>query len=587
MKSLFYIILLPCCFLFTGCTSQQLNAQSAFESNEWLAENSQPALKIDRYLSAMEAQGFSGAIIVSAGDDVVLRKGYGYANRETRQPYTPETIQTNGSVTKQFTGAAILHLESRGKLSVDDPISSYLDPLSEEMQGITIHQLLTHSSGMPGGIGSDEEKIDAEAYMKRLKGESLQFDPGTSYAYSNTGYSLLGMIIEQVSGQSYESYMREELFLPAGMKHTGYILPGWKRDQMAAGYRNGELWGEVYQRGWVEDGPNWHLRGNGGLHTTIDDMGKWLKTVQGRGVLNKDAARRWTTGYQIGNSGFSEYGYGWRVYYHNKWGSLITHGGSNGIFEADFVWLSERDFFFYIQGNTSMVTARSQSGNILNAAFDSTFVMPPVVEADESADRALARQRAGTYVLDDGKLELMADDTRLVAKITGQSVIDQLFSHSDEQKKRFAELNARTQIAMDKLQSGQKDALSGLIHADDSAISATAPFIRRINQIGGLDSLHVVGTFANAPGSWFSETGPWTTFVYAEFEHWNQYWNLVWSEDETYAANLRGPWPAFTLVPVAEGQYTGVLQETPWNIIELQFAGECLMNAELQACKKI
>jgi hypothetical protein len=271
------------------------------------------------------------------------------------------------------------------------------------------------------------------------------------------------------------------------------------------------------------------------------------------------------------------------VYNHNKWGEVITHGGSNGIFEADFVWLPERDFFFYIQGNTSMVTARSQSGNILNVAFDSAFVMLPVVEADESADPALARQRAGTYVLDNGNLELMADDTRLVAKITGQSVIDLMFSHSDEQKTRFAELNARTQIAMDKLQSGQKDALSGLIHADDSAISATAPVIRRINQIGGLDSLHVIGTFANAPGSWFSETGPWTTFVYAEFEHWN----LVWNEDETYAANLRRQWPAFTLVPVAEGQYTGVLQEAPWNIIELQFEGECLMNAELHACKKI
>ena len=146
---------------------------------------------------------------------------------------------------------------------------------------------------------------------------------------------------------------------------------------MAIGYRNGERWGEVYNRGWLEDGPNWHLRGNGGVHTTVGDMGEWLKTVQGRGILDEGATTRWTTGYEIG-SGFSEYGYGWRVYNHNKWGKLITHGGSNLIFEADFVWLPERDFFFYIQGNNSLVPAIRQSGNILNAAFDSSFVMPPL-----------------------------------------------------------------------------------------------------------------------------------------------------------------------------------------------------------------
>ncbi|MDZ7693860.1 MAG: hypothetical protein U5K69_22525 [Balneolaceae bacterium] len=106
----------------------------------------------------------------------------------------------------------------------------------------------------------------------------------------------------------------------------------------------------------------------------------WLKTVQGHGVLDKDVAKRWTTGYVSENNGYSDYGYGWVVYDHNKWGKVITHSGSNRIFEAEFAWLPERDLFFYIHGNTSMVPAASQGGNILTAAFDSSFVMPPLVE---------------------------------------------------------------------------------------------------------------------------------------------------------------------------------------------------------------
>lgn len=576
---------------FKNENTAQNEVQSLFQSAEWVAGDSKTGINIDRYLSAMEAFGFSGAIIVSDGDEVVLRKGYGLADRESRRPYSPNTIQTNGSITKQFTGAAILLLESRGELSVDDKISNYIDPLSEEMQGITIHQLLTHSSGLPGVIGSDDEPMDTEAYLERLKSVSLLFDPGSRYAYSNTGYSLLGMIVEKVSGQSYESFLREDLLLPAGLNETGYFLPEWDSERLAIGYRNGERWGEIhekrYQAGRVENGPSWHLRANGGLLTTVDDMYTWLKTVQGRGVLDKDVTNRWTTGYVEENNGFSYYGYGWVEYNHNKWGKVITHNGSNGIFEAEFIWLPEKNFFIYIQGNTSVVPAASLGGNIIAAAFDSTFVMPPIVRADESADPVLARQRAGTYVLDDGQLELMADDTRLVAKITGQSVIDLMFSHSNEQKEKFAELNARTRIAMDKIQNGREDALSGLVDEEADAIEATAPFLQRIKQIGNLDSLHVIGTFANVPGTWFHNSGPWTTFVYAEFENWNQYWNLVWSEDETYAADLRGPWPTFTLIPVGVDQYIGVNQKQPYDTVPLSFSGNCFVIKDHSICPNI
>ena len=552
--------------------------------NELALPDSGIGQNIDRYLSAMEVLGFSGAIIVSKGNEILLQKGYGLADRKARRPYTSKTIQTCGSITKQFTGAAILLLESRGMLSVNDTITKYFSNVSEDKKNITIHQLLTHSSGLPGGIGPDDESIEMQAYLDRTMSASLQFSPGSDYGYSNTGYSLLAMIIEKVSGQSYEAFLREELLLPAGLTETGYILPDWNRNQMAIGYRKGERWGEVYKRGWIEDGPNWHLRGNGGMHTSVDDMYEWLKTVQGGGVLNKDIAKRWTTGYVTENNGYSDYGYGWGVYEHKRWGKIITHSGSNRIFEADFAWLPEKDFFYYIQGNTSMFPAASQGGNILAAAFDSSFVMPPLVQIADSAKPEKAEQRAGKYLLDGGYLELTADDTRLFAKLTGQSVFDLMFSHSEEQKSRFAELNHRTRIAMDKLQKGQEDAFSVMIGNSDDPVECTQPFLRRINQIGNLDSLHVIGTFENEQGSRFYESGPWTTFVYAEFENWNQYWNLIWNSDETYKENRRGPWPTFVLIPAGKGQYWGVKKGHPWSMKKIRYEDNCLIINEHKAC---
>ena len=140
-------------------------------------------------------------------------------------------------------------------------------------------------------------------------------------------------------------------------------------------------------------------------------------------------------------------------------------------------------------------------------------------------------------------------------------------------------------MAMDKLQDGEQDAMLRMVSDETNAAAATVPFLQRINQIGNLDSLHVIGTFANTPGSRFYESGPWTTFVYAKFENWNQYWNLVWNDDETYSENLQGPWPSFTLIPVHEDRYVGVSREGGWKTVNLGFKSGCIeVGAEL-ACK--
>jgi len=548
--------------------------------------------RVDRYLSAMEALGFSGAIVVEHGGRVVLRKGYGLADRETRRPYTPSTVQSHGSITKQMTAAAILLLESRGELSVGDSIGAYFADAPEDRRGVTIHQLLTHSSGMARAVGPDDEPTGADAYVERAMEAPLQFEPGTGYGYSNTGYSLLGRIVELVSGQGYEAFLREELLLPAGLSETGYVLPGWDRDRLAVGYRDGERWGIVHGRAWLQDGPNWHLRANGGLHTTVDDMHRWLRTVRGDGVLSPEAAKRWTTGHVAERGRDSEYAYGW-VARESEWGPMISHGGSNRIFSADFVWLPERDLFFYVQGNTSMsftpmLSALEQRDRLLAAAFDDEFLMPPRVDPDPDAGPEEARERAGTYRLEGGSLELTADDTRLVARLSGQAVLNAMLGPDEDQRRRLAELNRRAREAMNRLEAGREDALADIVGRDDDPVERTRPFLDRIAQIssqfGDLRSLRLIGSFENSPGSRFADAGPWTTFVHADFEHWNQYWNLVWNRDGTYRGNRSGPWPSFVLVPTAEGRYTGVRQGPPWETVQVRFEDECLVAGERRAC---
>ncbi len=586
-----HLIAIALVSILLGCSSADLRPgeDTSDSAAGVVSHQSSIGMNIDHYLSAMEALGFSGAIIVTHGGAVVLREGYGLADREARRPYTPTTIQSHGSITKQMTGAAILLLESRGELSVDDPIDLYFDDLPEDRQAITLHQLLTHSSGLPGGVGPDEEPIGARAYLDRLMAEPLQFGPGSGYGYSNAGYSLLGMIVERVSGQSYEAFLRDELLLPAGLTETGYLLPEWDRDRLAVGYRNGERWGVVYERAWLEDGPTWHLRANGGLHTTVDDMHRWLNTVRGRGVLGAEAARRWTTGYVKEGSSESRYGYGW-VARDTEWGRMINHRGSNSIFSAEFVWLPEQELFFYIQGNTSMVAALDQRSRLLAAAFDDEFLMPPLVEPDPGASPEEARERAGNYHLDGGSLELTADDTRLVAKLSGQAVLNSMLNPAEEQRKRLEELNRRTREAMDRLEAGQADALAGMVGEDEDPVERTRPFLDRISQIserfGNLRSLHLIGSFENVPGSRFADLGPWTTFVHADFENWNQYWNIIWNSDGTYRGNWSGLWPSFILVPTAKAEYRGVRQGPPWETVDLHFDDECLVVGELRACRQ-
>lgn len=560
--------------------------QSEQDNNNLTNENSELAARVDNYLRSASSLGFSGSIIVSEGNEIILKKGYGLANRENRIEYSANTIQSCGSITKQFTAAAILLLESKDSLSVNDKLSKYFNHVPKEQKNITIHQLLTHSSGIIGGIGPDEEPIAKEAFLKRLWNEPLEFDPGSGYSYSNAGYSLLGMIIEQVSEMNYEGFLRENLFNPSKMENTGYLLVREDTTMLAEGYLKGDYWGKVYKNGWLEDGPNWHLRANGGIHTTAEDMYKWLQVMLGNGVLKDDIIDKWTTGYVNENNAESKYAYGLVVYNDQKYGKIITHSGSNRIFSADLIWLPEKNILYYIQSNSSLFPAYEISNNILSAAFDSTFRSPPDIKFDDKTKPESILKLEGIYEVNGGSVELKTDDMRIMAKLSAQPMLNLFLNHSSKQQEFFSNLNQRTSNALILLKEGRVDALKDLMPEGEDPLPATENLLRQIDQIGNLESLNLIGTFENTENSRFSKIGAYTTFVYARFQNWNRYWNFVFDKDGNYVGTYSGPWPTFTMIPVESDKFIAVRQEFPYESTEVVFKENCLILNGTKVCAK-
>ena len=295
------------------------------------------AVLMDTHMLGLADKGFSGVLLVVQADKVVLAKGYGWADRSKKIPFTINTVFDIGSITKQFTGAAILKLEMQGKLKVTDSIAKYLKDVPEDRKAITLHHLLTHSTGFVQELGGDYDRIGRQEFAKLALASKLRSAPGKSYRYSNVGYSLLGAVIEEVTGESYDKYLHENLFKPAGMTGTGYRIPPWDKAVLARGYKKDKDWGTPLDHAWDKDGPYWHLRANGGILSTAADLYRWHVALQGDSILSREARTKYFTPHMresFPNSG--HYSYGWVIDKTSRGTTVIEHNGSNGIFAADF-----------------------------------------------------------------------------------------------------------------------------------------------------------------------------------------------------------------------------------------------------------
>ena len=254
------------------------------------------------------------------------------ADRETEIGAGCDTVYDVMSMTKQFTATAILKLEMMGRLRVSDPISTHIGPVPRDKRDITIHHLLTHTSGLTAGLGDDYDPMSRADMLDRALASRLRSAPGAEHHYSNLGYSVLATIVEEASGLGYEEFLAEHLFEPAGMTQTGYVLPEWDPDQVAVEYDSlGRPQGKPFDHPWADDGPYWNLRGNGGLLSTARDMFRWHIALEGDRVLDEAAKRAlFKPHVSEQEGGDSYYGYGWTVASLPKEGKVATHNGGNG-----------------------------------------------------------------------------------------------------------------------------------------------------------------------------------------------------------------------------------------------------------------
>lgn len=309
--------------------------------------------KADEYmLAAVEINHFSGVVLVARNGQPIINKGYGMANYELKVPNTPQTVFRLGSITKQFTSMATMILRERGKLDVNDSICKYLERCPAAWQPVTIRHLLTHTSGIPSytSFPGFFEKNSVEPYTSAglvdlFRDKPLDFPPGEKFSYSNSGYHLLGLIIEKTSGKSYAEFLRENIFAPLGMNHTGYDDSRALVMNRANGYR----WlGKTFvNAAYLNMAIPYSA---GALYSTTEDLLLWDQSLYTEKLVSRKTLDEIFTPYMELVPG-GGYAYGWGI--GKKFGRQANehNGGING-FSTDIVrFPSERVTVIVLNNN--------------------------------------------------------------------------------------------------------------------------------------------------------------------------------------------------------------------------------------------
>jgi len=285
------------------------------------------------FLLDLADDGFSGAVLLSRRGEILLKHGYGYANRESRVPNTSETLFNIASVSKVFTAAAALRLEEQQALSTESRLSEYIGEFPEPKSAATIHHLLTHTAGLVvRGASLDYDSRDG--FVDSVRRAPVEAVPGEEYRYTNAGYTLLAAVVEAVSGVAFESFLEQQLFNPACMNRTAFI---WEERIATLPFATGYAGDSVAQLAAVAPETDiWGNRGPSNIATTVGDLYRWVLALQGGRVLTRASTDKMFTAW-VGDEG-----YGWHVI-DTDHGRLFRRGGGLPDFESSLRWYADSD----------------------------------------------------------------------------------------------------------------------------------------------------------------------------------------------------------------------------------------------------
>lgn len=417
-----------------------------------LPTNDQIISKVDEYMKAvLEVDGFSGTILIARDGKPIVSRGYGMASIELNVPNTPEKIFRLGSITKQFTGMAISMLQERGKLSVSDPMCNYFADCPEIWKPITIKHLLNHTSGItnytafPDFAKTTIMPVTTAAMADRLKKEKLDFTPGEKMSYSNSGYFLLGNIIEKMSGKSYEEFLKENIFSPLGMKQTGYDDPLRIIPNRAAGYQKQA--GKVINASYMDMSVPFAA---GSLYSTTGDLLIWDQAL----YTEKLAAKKTLDEIFTPWKGESGYGYGWNMgkRFDRR---QISHGGGIYGFATQIARFPDDRVTVIVLSNIQAAPAGQIANNLSAIVFGAAYEIPR--ERKEIAlDTKILEKLTGEYKIEPNIVITIAiEGGKLVGQLGGQSK----FSLLAESETQFFSKDVNAQFIFIKDASGQ---LTGL-----------------------------------------------------------------------------------------------------------------------------
>jgi CubicO group peptidase (beta-lactamase class C family) len=390
---------------------------------------------MDEAFEAWAAAGFDGSVAIETGGEPDCVAAYGLADLEDGTPNTTDTVFALGSVSKAFTAAAVLRLVDAGELALDDRAGDLVPGLGGPAAGATVEQLLLHTSGLTGSHGQDHQPLDHDAAVAAIGGMEQAFPPGSDFLYSNAGYTLLALIVEEAAGRPFREYMASDvLALPGGRTAGGFwdgepAAPGPR----AVGYLDG---GERTTQMGDLAGPHWALSGNGDLAMTMGDLAAWTEALfAGEIVAPASVATMERPGFDQGD-GVGE-APGWVALDASVYGEpLLTTAGGGGDVGHDVVvvWRPEHDQVVAIASNTADVSAEQLLDAVGPALLAGDPLPVPEVVDDVAADAAAAV--AGTYRLESGgTFAVQADDDRrrLVVSAAGAGAVAALLPIAEDE----------------------------------------------------------------------------------------------------------------------------------------------------------
>jgi CubicO group peptidase (beta-lactamase class C family) len=374
--------------------------------------------------SFVAGKQFMGSVLVARGNDKLLDKGYGYADLEWNVPDSPKTKYRLGSVTKQFTAASILLLQEHAKLNVHDPVRKYMPDAPAAWDKVTILNLLTHTSGIPNFTDFPDYESFArvphtpEQLVKRFRDKPLDFQPGEKWQYSNSGYALLGYLIEKISGQSYQEFLEENVFKPMGMMESGYdsnfaIIP-----ERASGYsRFGDGFNNAsYVNMTVPFAA-------GGLYSTTGDLLRWEQSLFGGKLLSPASLKEMTTPFK------NDYAFGLEVRALNG-RKVIEHAGGIDGFNTVLAYYPEDKLTVVVLANLEGSAAGEISRDLGTLAEGGKVILSSerkVVHIDPKVFDGYvgSYQLAPNFIL-----KVTRDGDRFITQATGQGPVE-IFPEND------------------------------------------------------------------------------------------------------------------------------------------------------------